>query len=157
MGALHPILHRLRDTPVGQQLLYQTGSRPSLTSVVETFLPQERWNKLYASVVIDIIGGSSYAIPLLGEAGDLAWAPIQALLVSAMYARSSPYAAYFSFAEEMLPFTDIVPTATLAWIRENGPAVVEEYKEKLAERRRNRDTMIMQGEASGSRPEITTE
>lgn len=149
MGVLHPVLNKLRDTPVGQQLLYNTGARPSLTSVVETFMPQDQWKKLYASLIIDAIGSSSYAIPLLGESGDLAWAPTQAMLVAAMYGRSSPYAAYFSFAEEMLPFTDIVPTATLAWLRQYGPEVVEEWKVKLSERRQQRLAQ------ETSRPEIT--
>jgi hypothetical protein len=41
------------------------------------------------------------AIPILGEAGDIAWAPISALLINAMYHSSSPYAGYFGFAEEV--------------------------------------------------------
>ena len=151
MGILHPVLNKLRDTPVGQQLLYNTGPRPTLSSVVETFMPQDQWRKLYASLAIDAIGSSSYLIPFLGESGDLAWAPTQAILVAAMYSRSSPYAAYFSFAEELLPFTDIIPTATLAWIREYGPEVVEDWKVKLAERRERR---IAQ---EASRPELTAE
>lgn len=51
----------------------------------------------------------------LGEFTDVAWAPTQAVLMAAMYSESSPYAAYVGMLEEILPFTDIIPSVTLAW------------------------------------------
>eukprot|EP00636_Phaeomonas_parva_P008758 CAMPEP_0118854398 /NCGR_PEP_ID=MMETSP1163-20130328/2602_1 /TAXON_ID=124430 /ORGANISM="Phaeomonas parva, Strain CCMP2877" /LENGTH=416 /DNA_ID=CAMNT_0006787113 /DNA_START=213 /DNA_END=1463 /DNA_ORIENTATION=+ len=150
MKMVSPLLNRLRDTPVGQQILYQTGPRPGLESMLDTFVPpDQKYNRLYMSITIDIIGGSSYLLPLIGEVGDLAWAPMQALLVNAMFRRSSKYAAYFSFAEEILPFTDIIPTATLAWLRMYGPEVYDELKAKLVERRQARI-------AQNASPEITS-
>jgi hypothetical protein len=40
------------------------------------------------SVLIDLIGMSSYALPGVGELGDLGWAPISALLIYKLYGNS---------------------------------------------------------------------
>lgn len=65
-------------------------------------------------------------VQVLGEFTDLAWAPVFAVCVAAMYSESSPYAHYVGLLEELLPFTDIIPTATLAWIRENAAFVAKD-------------------------------
>jgi len=44
---------------------------------------QEKLNKLLLSLVIDAIGMATYLVPVAGEAGDVAWAPISAYLVRA--------------------------------------------------------------------------
>jgi hypothetical protein len=44
--------------------------------------------KLVLSVLIDLIGMSSYALPGVGELGDLGWAPISALLIYKLYGNS---------------------------------------------------------------------
>ena len=54
-------------------------------------------------------------IQVLGEFTDLAWAPTQAIIMAAMYSETSPYMHYVGLVEELLPFTDIIPSATLAW------------------------------------------
>jgi hypothetical protein len=51
----------------------------------------------------------------LGELTDVAWAPTQAVIMAAMYADKSPYMHYVGLLEELLPFTDIIPSATMAW------------------------------------------
>jgi hypothetical protein len=33
--------------------------------------------------------------------------------------------------EELLPFTDIVPSATLGWMKEFGPGLLEEGKRRM--------------------------
>jgi len=91
----------------------------SIGCYITPYLPQTRPGKLAVSLLIDAIGSFSYLIPGVGEAGDIAWAPIQGVLLSAMYSESTPYAAQFGFIEELLPFTDIIPTATLCWLKEN--------------------------------------
>jgi hypothetical protein len=69
---------------------------------------------LAASIVIDIIGIITYFVPGLGELFDLGWAPISGFLVYMLYG-----SAFFGIAnalEELLPFTDFIPAATLAWL-----------------------------------------
>lgn len=73
--------------------------------------------KLLISLIIDVIGVLSYVIPVFGEASDTAWAPVSSFLVYRLY--GSAAWAGVAFFEELLPFTDITPTATLAWVNEN--------------------------------------
>lgn len=78
---------------------------------------QARLTKLLVSVLIDLIGMATYVVPLAGEAGDLAWAPISALLIQQLYGNG--LLTGLAFAEELLPGLDIIPTATIAWLLEN--------------------------------------
>lgn len=80
---------------------------------------QKKWVKLGVSVVIDGIGVSTYVLPGVGEAGDAGWAPVSAVLVQALYGRS--ILSGIDFMEELLPFTDAVPTATIGWCLEYTP------------------------------------
>lgn len=105
------------------------------TTLAATVLPTDMKGKLVASLLIDAIGSSSYLLPILGEGFDLAWAPISMILVGAMYDGVMPNLKYVALAEELLPFTDIIPTATLGWLREFGPEIVEA---KMGERRNKR-------------------
>ena len=41
--------------------------------------------KLLVSILIDLIGVITYAVPAIGEVGDVAWAPISALLIYNLY------------------------------------------------------------------------
>lgn len=68
---------------------------------------------------IDLIGMSSYLLPVVGEAGDFAWAPIEAYLLMTMFGSNA--IAGFGFIEEALPGLDFIPTATIAWFIENNP------------------------------------
>eukprot|EP00968_Pinguiococcus_pyrenoidosus_P001365 scaffold62_cov256-Pinguiococcus_pyrenoidosus.AAC.23 len=63
------------------------------------------------------------------------------------------YVAYFSFAEEILPFTDIIPTATLAWLRMYGPEVYDEMKATVIARREAREQEAI---PAAPQPEITS-
>ncbi|KAL3932733.1 MAG: hypothetical protein SGPRY_000586 [Prymnesium sp.] len=74
-------------------------------------------SKLLLSVLIDLIGMATYLLPVAGEAGDVAWAPISALLLYQLY--GSPIITGIAFVEELLPGLDIIPTATIAWLLEN--------------------------------------
>ncbi|KAL1526750.1 hypothetical protein AB1Y20_015446 [Prymnesium parvum] len=73
--------------------------------------------KLLISVLIDLIGMATYVVPVLGEAGDFAWAPISSLVVYQLYGNA--VISGLALAEELLPGTDIIPTATIAWLLEN--------------------------------------
>jgi len=70
-------------------------------------------NKLIFSIIIDIIGMGSYLIPIIGEFLDLIWAPISGILIKIIYGDN--FFVIFGTAEELLPFTDIIPTATICW------------------------------------------
>ena len=67
--------------------------------------------KFIMCLIIDALGMSTYLIPGLGEAGDLAWAPIQKMLVKQVTGVDSNLV----LAEELIPFTDIIPSATISY------------------------------------------
>ena len=72
------------------------------------------FNKLAGCLVIDMIGTSSGLVPIIGGLTDVIWAPIAALLVRSLYGSNVVFA--LEFAEEVLPFTDILPLATLWYV-----------------------------------------
>ncbi len=66
---------------------------------------------------MDLIGCASYLVPGLGEETDIIWAPISAIIFYFAFGkRKAIYGALFNFVEEILPFTDIIPTFTIAWL-----------------------------------------
>jgi hypothetical protein len=79
-------------------------------------IPTEAWAKLVVCLMIDGLGDSSFLFPGLGELSDAAYAPLEAFLLNQLF-RSNAIAS-IGFIEEALPFTDILPTATLAWVLE---------------------------------------
>jgi hypothetical protein len=109
-GLIQPIAESILHSRSGQTLIYETGPRPTPVSIAKLVLPTGIWSKLMASLLIDLIGSSSYLVPVVGEITDLLfWAPVQTILIMAMYDPISPNLKYVSFFEEALPFTDIVP------------------------------------------------
>jgi len=77
----------------------------------------DRMTKLFIGLLLDGIGMMSFTIPLLGEFSDVIWAPIAAFLMTKMYkGRVGKVASMLTFVEEVLPFTDIIPSFTLTWI-----------------------------------------
>jgi len=73
--------------------------------------------KLLLCICIDILGSANEAIPLVGELVDVVYAPIAALLLRQLFSGSN-IVALLEFTEEILPFTDILPLATICWICE---------------------------------------
>jgi hypothetical protein len=123
-GMLAPLTQTVLSTPSGQTMVYQTGPRPTPVKVARAILPAGIWQRLLVSLLIDLIGSSSYLLPLVGEGADIAWAPVQTILIMAMYDKTSPNLKYVSFVEEILPFTDIVPSATIGWLMQFGLPLV---------------------------------
>lgn len=76
-------------------------------------LPKEQWIKLFICLLIDFAGDATYLLPGLGEAGDGLYAPLEGLLLRALFGGN--LIAVLGFAEEALPFTDVFPTATIGW------------------------------------------
>ena len=73
-----PIAQRHRSTPVP---ILQASPPPAPTPDEQ----QAKLTKLLVSILIDLIGVLTYAVPAIGEVGDLAWAPISALLIYNLY------------------------------------------------------------------------
>jgi len=127
-----PLITTVIRTSTGQRLMYETGDRPSPKSLFEAVLPtndNDMASRLLVCLTIDMIGSSSYLLPIVGEAFDLTWAPIQALAVSAMFDHVMPSLKYIAFVEEILPFTDIIPSATMGWIRQYSPLLLDKAQE----------------------------
>lgn len=71
---------------------------------------------LIKGLMYDAIGMATMAIPLVGPFLDLAWAPLAASKMSKMYpGKKGKIASVLVFIEEILPFTDVIPTFTLMW------------------------------------------
>ncbi len=76
-----------------------------------------RMSKLLIGLVLDGIGMISFSIPFLGEFSDVVWAPIAAIIMAKMYkGRVGKVAGVLTFLEEIIPFTDVIPSFTLTWI-----------------------------------------
>jgi len=125
-----PTVSKVIESSVGQQFLYATGPRPSPVTLAEYSIPEDMYGRLITSLALDFMGSCSYLIPGAGEAFDIFWAPFQTVCIQAMYDKKNPYIKYVSFAEEIIPFTDALPTASLGWVKEYGPVLLESGMKK---------------------------
>ena len=72
---------------------------------------------LILGLLFDGIGMLSFSVPFLGDFSDVVWAPIAGFLMTWMYkGKIGKIAGIFAFLEEIIPFTDIIPSFTLIWI-----------------------------------------
>ena len=77
---------------------------------------QHMWRNLVLGLLFDFIGKLSFAIPGLGEFSDIIWAPIAKYLMQWMYkGRAAKVMGWVVAIEEVLPFTDVVPSFTIMW------------------------------------------
>lgn len=65
----------------------------------------------------------SLILPALGEWGDVIWAPVSGVLIASLFPKRKKI-ALFGFVEEILPFTDFIPTAYLAWRQEYSKTIL---------------------------------
>ena len=80
-------------------------------------LDENKSRDLILGLLFDAIGMMSFSIPLIGEFSDVIWAPVSGFLMAWMYkGRAGKIGGMFSFLEELIPFTDIIPSFTLMWI-----------------------------------------
>mmetsp|Transcript_37853 Transcript_37853/g.55752 ORF Transcript_37853/g.55752 Transcript_37853/m.55752 type:complete len:427 (+) Transcript_37853:96-1376(+) len=128
---LHPIFTTFLATPTGQKVIYDVGPRPSPKNLAQFLLPDDIIGKLITSLVMDFIGSTSYLLPIVGEGFDLVWAPLYGICIAAMYDDTTPNLKYVAFAEEILPFTDVIPSATFGWLKEFGPTFLDQGKETV--------------------------
>ena len=75
-----------------------------------------KYKKLTQCVLLDLVGMSSAAIPVIGPVLDVVWAPIAASLSYKMFGnKRGKYTSLVTFIEELLPGTDFVPSFTIFW------------------------------------------
>lgn len=79
--------------------------------------PNTKNRDLILGLLFDLIGMLSFSIPLIGEFSDVIWAPLAGFLMTYMYkGKMGKIAGTLTFIEEIIPFTDFIPTFTLTWI-----------------------------------------
>jgi hypothetical protein len=87
--------------------------------VRQSVKPQATIAKLILGLIFDFIGILSYIVPGIAETVDVIWAPISGLLLIAMYkGTTGKVAGVIGTLEELIPFTDIIPTFTITWLYE---------------------------------------
>ena len=74
--------------------------------------------KLGMAALIDTLGVATFSVPVLGEIVDVVWAPVSAYLIQRTFGMVG--FTVVGFIEELLPFTDIIPTALIAFVWCNG-------------------------------------
>jgi hypothetical protein len=89
--------------------------------VIKPLKEKPSFLKLLVSIFIDILGSASYILDffgffVVGEITDLIFAPISATLVYLLYGNKT--LAWINGIEEILPYTDFIPTATMGWFYE---------------------------------------
>lgn len=72
---------------------------------------------LIKGLAFDMIGMATIAIPLVGPFLDLLWAPYAAGKMREMYpGNKGKIASVLVFIEEILPWTDVIPTFTFMYL-----------------------------------------
>lgn len=80
---------------------------------------KKKYTHLSISVVLDILGMVTYMLPFLGELGDTVFGPFYGIAIFIMYRSkviSAAAGGVIGTIEELLPATDVLPTATIMWI-----------------------------------------
>jgi hypothetical protein len=68
-------------------------------------------------ILMDLIGYASFSLPGLGEFADVVWAPVSAFVFFKIFGgKQGAIGGAFAFLEEILPFTDFIPSFTLMWL-----------------------------------------
>ncbi len=66
---------------------------------------------------MDLMGSITYFLPGFGEWFDIIWAPISAYIFYRSFGgKTGQIGALINFVEEILPFSDIIPTFTLVYL-----------------------------------------
>ena len=89
---------------------------------------QTRKVSLVFCLIMDLIGYATYAVPFLGEIGDIVWAPISALIFWRTFGSwRGALGGMFNFVEELLPGFDFIPSFTIMYFlqRSKKPTTLE--------------------------------
>ena len=80
----------------------------------------KRQPSLIFCILMDVVGYATYAIPVLGEVGDIVWAPISAIIFMVTFGGwKGALGGVGNFIEEILPCTDFIPSFTIMWFIQN--------------------------------------
>lgn len=80
-------------------------------------MKKEKYKLLRKSLLYDVVGMATLAIPVIGPFLDMLWAPIAARKMIQLYpGKKGKIMGAVTFLEEILPFSDAVPTFTLMWL-----------------------------------------
>jgi len=76
-----------------------------------------KYKRLVKGVLFDGIGMLTMGIPVIGPFLDIVWAPYAAKTMTEMYpGKKGKVASILLFVEEILPYTDIIPSFTIMWV-----------------------------------------
>ena len=68
-------------------------------------------------ILMDLLGYATYAIPGIGEFGDIIWAPVSGIIFFMSFGGwKGAFGGIFNVVEELLPGTDFIPTFTITWV-----------------------------------------
>ena len=68
-------------------------------------------------LLMDALGSATYLLPTFGEWFDVLWAPLSAFIFYWSFGgKVGRIGSLINFTEEILPFTDLVPTFTLGYL-----------------------------------------
>ena len=71
-------------------------------------------------IMMDVVGYATYAIPFLGEIGDIIWAPISSIIFMSTFGGwKGALGGIGNFVEEILPGTDFIPSFTIMYFIQN--------------------------------------
>ncbi|RKS14831.1 hypothetical protein [Flavobacterium sp. 120] len=88
-----------------------------MTEQVPVSAENNKTRNLLLGILFDAIGLISFTVPLVGEFSDVIWAPLAGFLMTWMYKGTiGRVGGVVTFLEEILPFSDFIPTFTLTWI-----------------------------------------
>jgi hypothetical protein len=80
-------------------------------------IPKTKMPSLALCIALDLIGMSTYSLPFIGEFADIIWAPLSGIIFYFLFgSRVGAIGGIFSFIEELFPFTDFIPTFSIAWL-----------------------------------------
>lgn len=93
------------------------AGRKYRVSAGSSLLTEDDFGFLLACITIDAIGAGSLLLPG-GEIDDVVWAPLSAFILRALF--QSDLISAIDFIKELLPFSDVLPIATIAWLLRYG-------------------------------------
>jgi len=78
--------------------------------------PEKPLPSLALCIAMDFIGYLSFTVPILGEFFDVLWAPVAAIIFNRIFGgKVGIFGGALTFLEELLPFTDFIPSFSIAW------------------------------------------
>ena len=80
-------------------------------------MQDNKYKLLKKGLLLDAVGMATTFIPGVGSFLDIVWAPYAAKQMNDMYkGTQGKIASVIVFLEEILPFSDFIPTFTLMWL-----------------------------------------